>query len=135
MNAQLNDTHYTVIAAIHEQMPSHLFMSSGDYIMWYTDRPGGKEEHSLRFDSYAEYRAFISALESEGYFALSSVTGLMFKRDSMRIPASVLATIYKPKQDDQDDREIRQNAQIPLYLHDEYRQHNRGKSCDCAGCR
>lgn len=160
MNAQLNDTHYTVIAAIHEQMPSHLFMSS-DYntptLMWYTDRPGGKEEHSLRFAAYAEYRAFISALESEGYFALSSATGLMFRRDSMRIPASVLATIYKPKQD---DREIRQNAQIhanlaiayelaaivmeahssvsnalyyrqcandevsqiPLYLHDEYRQ-------------
>jgi hypothetical protein len=65
--------------------------------MWYTDRPGGKEGHSLRFDSYAEYRAFISALESEGYFAQSSVAGLMFKRDSMRIPASVLATIYKPK--------------------------------------
>jgi hypothetical protein len=100
MNAQLNDTHYTVIAAIHEQMPSHLFMSS-DYnthsIMWYTDRSitGGKEEHSLRFAAYAEYRAFISALESEGYFAQSSVTGLMFRRDSMRIPASV----YKPKQD------------------------------------
>jgi predicted HTH transcriptional regulator len=162
MSAQLNDTHYAIIAAVHEQMPSHLFMSmSGDYnthtLMWYTERAGGKEEHSLRFDSYAAQRAFISALEREGYFAQTSVTGLMFRRDSMRIPASVFATIYKPKQD---DREIRQNAQIhanlaiayelaaivmeahssvsnalyyrklandevsqiPLYLHDEYRQ-------------
>lgn len=123
MNAQLNDTHYTVITAVHEQMPSHLFMSmSGDYnthtIMWYTERAGGKEEHSLHFDSYAAQRAFISALESEGYFAQSSVTGMMFKRDSKRIPASVLETIYKPKQDDreQDDREIRQNAQIHANL-------------------
>src|SRR5690606_16173953 len=63
----------------------------------------------LRFDSYAEKRAFISALESEGYFAQASITGMMFRRDSMRIPASAFATIYKPKQD---DREIRQNAQI-----------------------
>lgn len=155
-HAQLNDTHYTVIAEIHEQMPSHLFMSDDNTLMWYTNRPGGKEEHSLEFAVYAEKRAFISALESEGYFAQSSVTGLMFRRDSTRIPTSVLATIYKPK----DDREIRQNAQIhanlaiayeiaaivmeahssvsnaiyyrqcandevsqiPLYLHDEYRQ-------------
>ena len=159
MNA-LNDTHYAAITAVHEQMPSHLFMSGDNThahtLMWYTERAGGKEEHSLRFDSYAAQRAFISALEREGYFAQTSVTGLMFRRDSMRIPASVLATIYKPK----DDREIRQNAQIhanlaiayelaaivmeahssvsnalyyrqcandevsqiPLYLHDEYRQ-------------
>lgn len=116
MNAQLTDAHYTILSAIHEQLPHGLFLE-GDYnsprMQWYTNKPGGSEIHALHFTDYAARRAFIAALESEGYFAQPSVTGTMFKYEPTRIPASV-ATIFKAPV--QDDRAVRQNAQIHANL-------------------